>query len=218
MINSLFKHRFPILFISLLSILFVGMFVPKTMFDTYVSPTLFVLNILSGLLLISQYKKLVITVTVILIVVCLLYLGGFILNLEGLIFNLIKIASFFVFYTIISINLIYQVLKAEVVGVNEIFGLICGYISIGLLGVFLCLTVEFIQPNSFSGINPELSLNENLLYYSYITLMTVGLGDIIPVTELARKATILLGLAGQIYIVVITAIIVGKYVSHNTKI
>lgn len=217
MLTFLFRYRFPILFSSLLSILFVGMFVPAIIFDTYVSPVLFVFNIITGLILISYNKQLVKIVIAILVLVCLIYLGEFIVNRKELIVDLVKITCFFIFYLIISVDLIKQVLKARVVGMNEIFGLVSGYISLGLLGVFLCLTVEYIHPNSFSGIDHDLSLSENLIYFSYITLMTIGYGDITPATELARKASILIGLTGQIYIVVITAIIVGKYISHNAN-
>ncbi len=53
------------------------------------------------------------------------------------------------------------------------------------------------------------------MYYSYITLLTIGYGDILPVTTLAQKAAMLIGLSGQIYLVVITAIVVGKYISQS---
>ncbi len=61
------------------------------------------------------------------------------------------------------------------------------------------------------------SLTEGLMYFSYVTLLTIGFGDITPVTALAQKAAILIGLMGQIYLVVITAIIVGKYVQYTSK-
>lgn len=218
MINNLFLYRFPLLFISLLSILFAGMFVPAFIFDTYVAPILLILNILIGLILISYNKRLVGMVLIIFLLICLVYIIEFVSNKQELMTDLIKITCFFVFYGIISVDLVRQVLRANLVGINEILGLISGYVSIGLLGVFLCLMVEYIQPNSFSGLNPELSLTENLMYYSYITLMTIGYGDMTPLSELARKVSILIGLTGQIYLVVITAIIVGKYVSHHTKL
>ena len=55
------------------------------------------------------------------------------------------------------------------------------------------------------------------MYYSYITLLTIGYGDILPVSALAHKAAILIGLMGQIYLVVITAIVVGKYINQSLK-
>lgn len=218
MLKLLFRYRFPLLFCSLLSILFAGMFVPAIIFDTYVSPLLFIINILTGLILISHNKHLIKVILVILLLVCLVNLGEFVLDKKELFVDLVKISCFFVYYIIISVDLIKQVLKAPVVGMNEIFGLISGYLCLGLLGVFLCLTVEYIHPNSFSGIDANLSLSENLLYFSYITLLTIGYGDVTPGTELARKASILIGLAGQIYIVVITAIIVGKYINNNYRL
>jgi len=90
--------------------------------------------------------------------------------------------------------------------------MISGYISIGLIGFFIFLTIELIHPNSFSGLvltstNAE-AIAEELIYFSYITLTTIGYGDILPITPLARKAAILIGLVGQMYLVVITAIVV----------
>ncbi|WP_101449582.1 ion channel [Aquimarina sp. MAR_2010_214] len=57
------------------------------------------------------------------------------------------------------------------------------------------------------------------MYYSYITLMTIGYGEIIPVTSLSQKAAILVGMMGQFYLVILTAIVVGKYINqlHHKK-
>ncbi|WP_298511081.1 potassium channel family protein [uncultured Kordia sp.] len=74
-----------------------------------------------------------------------------------------------------------------------------------------------IDPSSFKGILDAShgdTLLEQLMYFSYITLLTIGYGDIVPVTAIARKATILIGLIGQIYLVIITSIIVGKYINQ----
>ena len=60
---------------------------------------------------------------------------------------------------------------------------------------------------------------DSLIYYSYITLLTIGYGEIYPVTSVAQKAAILVGLMGQFYLVIITAVVVEKYIRHsqNTK-
>ena len=47
--------------------------------------------------------------------------------------------------------------------------------------------------------------------------MSVGYGDIIPISSLAQKATVLIGLAGEIYLVVITGIVIGKYLNQLSK-
>jgi voltage-gated potassium channel len=46
--------------------------------------------------------------------------------------------------------------------------------------------------------------------------MTIGYGDISPITPIAQKATIFIGLIGQFYLVVLTAIVVGKYINQKS--
>ena len=76
-------------------------------------------------------------------------------------------------------------------------------------------------PNSFNGL---MSVNatakeliNNLMYFSYITILSIGYGDISPITPIAKKVAILIGLMGQIYLVVITSIVVGKYINQSSN-
>ena len=107
--------------------------------------------------------------------------------------------------------------------VNEmvILGVISGYISLGLIGFFICLSIEIVYPGSFQGLltsssNPDL-INDSIMYYSYITMLTIGYGDVLPVTHISQKASILIGLMGQFYLVIITAIVVGKYINQSSN-
>ncbi|MFA8343493.1 MAG: ion channel [Rhodothermaceae bacterium] len=99
-------------------------------------------------------------------------------------------------------------------------GLVSGYISIGLIGFFTCLSVELGHQNSVSNLYIADTLvngvTDRLMYFSYITLMTIGYGDIYPLTAIAQKATMFISLAGQFYLVIITAIVVGKYVNQKS--
>ena len=98
-------------------------------------------------------------------------------------------------------------------------GLISGFLSLGFIGFFLCLSIEIIEPDSFIGLeafdSTANTITQRIMYYSYITLLTIGYGDIVPATLLAQKATILIGLLGQFYLVIITAIIVGKFLNQK---
>ncbi|MEM6816304.1 MAG: ion channel, partial [Bacteroidota bacterium] len=58
--------------------------------------------------------------------------------------------------------------------------------------------------------------SEAILYYSYITLLTIGYGEIVPAIPIAQKAAILVGLVGQFYLVIITAVVVEKYIAHSS--
>ena len=100
--------------------------------------------------------------------------------------------------------------------------MVSGYITLGLVGYFILMSVEMTYPGSFGSslFADALSINEkadSLLYYSYITLMTIGYGEILPLTTVAQKAAILIGLMGQFYMVIITAVVVGKYINYANK-
>nr|WP_255731903.1 ion channel [Ruegeria sp. Ofav3-42] len=94
-----------------------------------------------------------------------------------------------------------------------------GYLSLGLVAFFLFLAIEFYQPGSLHGLPEtvdEYHKEGSILYFAFITLMTVGYGEIVPAVPLAQKAAMLVGLAGQFYLVILTAVIVGKYLHQIT--
>jgi voltage-gated potassium channel Kch len=125
------------------------------------------------------------------------------------------------FYIIVNAEIIKQVAKAKTISLNVIYGLISGYISLGFLAFFMFLTIAMIEPNSFSGLQTELNntaeLNDKLMYFSYVTLLTIGYGEILPVSDLAQKGAVLVALVGQFYVVILTAIVVGKYVNQQNN-
>jgi len=57
----------------------------------------------------------------------------------------------------------------------------------------------------------------DLIYYSFVTLTTVGYGDITPANSLTKSLTILEAIIGQLYLTVLVALLVGKYVSESIK-
>ena len=131
------------------------------------------------------------------------------------------ITAYFLFYATVTVSVIKQVWRAKRVNKNVIIGLMSGYVSLGFIAFFMFTSIELFHPSSFQGLLIEgLTLVEkldSLLYYSYITMLTIGYGEIVPVTPIAQKAAMLVGLMGQFYTVIITAVVVEKYIRHSTK-
>ncbi|WBX70390.1 ion channel [Tenacibaculum retecalamus] len=217
MLQKLYSNRFEIFLFSQLAILFGSLIVPSILFESVLSPILFLVNLIAGIILISEKKKLMWFLVILLLISTFIFGSNLFENRNEKLLNFVKMASYFLFYVIVAFEIIKQVWKAKVINRNVIFGLISGYITLGLIGFFICISIEMAHPNSFSGLLNEISLTENLMYYSYITLLTIGYGDILPVTPLAQKSAILIGLVGQIYLVVITAIVVGKYINQSSS-
>lgn len=217
-LKRFFDIRFELFFFSLLSIIFGSLFVPTEIYNTNLLPSLLLLNIVIGLIVVSENKTLI----RLFLLLLLGFLSLYVLHIVGLNFKherLFRNILLFIYFAFITVNLIKQVWLPRCVSTNLIFGLMCGYISLGMLGFFMSSGIEAFQSNSYMyQLMPETNIMENsstMLYYSFITLLTIGYGDIIPVTEAAQKATMLIGLAGQFYLVIITGVVVGKYINGN---
>jgi hypothetical protein len=105
----------------------------------------------------------------------------------------------------------------EHITADSLFGAFCGYLLLGLaFGHVYCL-LETAAPGSFHADEEfvrELQQPDRrhflLTYFSLITLTTVGYGDITPAHSAARGLAVLEAVAGQFYIAVLIAGLVGK--------
>jgi Ion channel len=90
------------------------------------------------------------------------------------------------------------------------------YLTLGVMWGFAFALVEMLQPTSFSfPDNLLLQGNYDFMYFSFITLTTVGYGDITPVTGIARSLSLLEGILGQSYMAILVARLVGLHVSSS---
>src|SRR5262245_1658130 len=110
------------------------------------------------------------------------------------------------------------------VAFDSILGAACGYLFLGLGWAVCYLMIERLNPGSFA-FSPSLSsVGEHeqqqpqlLTYYSFVTLTTVGFGDVTPVTPAARTLSWLEAVAGQFYLAVIVAGLVSMIVSKSLR-
>ena len=219
--DKLYPIRFELFFISMLLILFGNIILPIALFDSVFSPIFFLTNLLAGILLISKNRRVFYFFSLLFLIATVIFLLRVLLGIETEANVFARSAVYFLFYAFVCYEIIQQVWRAPVVNKNVIIGLMSGYISLGLLAFFMFLAIETAAPGSFEGIQEMgahgAGFTDTLAYYSYITLLTIGYGDIVPVTSLARKAAVLTGLAGQFYMVIITAIVVGKFINQLNK-
>lgn len=221
MVEKLYKNRFVIFFVSQLAILFGSLIFPTDFFESTLVPALFLINIASGILMISKTRFLFWLYTSLLLISFVVF-GLDIVQRNTIESNFgIRLVVYFIFYASVSISIIKQVWRAKKVNKNVIIGLMTGYISLGFIAFFMFSSIELYMPNSFSGITTQgidlADKLDSLLYYGYITMLTIGYGDITPITPIAQKAAILVGLMGQFYTVIITAVVVEKYIKFSTK-
>ena len=219
-LNNIYPYRFQLYFYSQLSILFGSLVFPLDFFNDVLIHVLLLINIFLGMLFVVKQKiNLRSYLLIFMLQVILYFLSSF--HIESKSYDYLRLALYSIFYISVTNNIIRQVWHTKHVTKNTIFGLMSGYIALGLLFFFMFSAIEIFNNGSFSHIQitgEDVSINiDFLLYFSYVTLMTLGYGDIVPLTEVAQKAAILCGLVGQFYLVIVTAIIVGKYLKHNAN-
>jgi len=108
------------------------------------------------------------------------------------------------------------------VDADRIFGAVCGYLLIGLTWALIYGALDLIQPGSFdlggppaiptvagTDAAPHFADMDPMLYYSLVTLSTLGYGDIVAVTRAARSFSALEAVVGQLYVAVVVARLIG---------
>ncbi|MCC9606327.1 ion channel [Blastopirellula sp. JC732] len=125
----------------------------------------------------------------------------------------------FLAYIVYSIG--QDVFKARRVTTDQILGGVSVYLLLGLIWALAYLSVFMIDPDAFqfpldSDVLPGRRMSA-LIYFSFTTLTTLGLGDLLPSSSLARTLTWSEAVTGQLYIAVTMAKLVGLRLAHLTQ-
>jgi len=129
-----------------------------------------------------------------------------------------------VFMTFVTINLLQFIIRAPRVNSEVLSAGIAVYLIFGLVWSLAYTMVAELQPNSFAFSNPvpegapaPTMQGVTSLYFSFITLNTVGYGDIVPVSPTARMLALLESTTGLFYMALMVARLVSLYTSEITE-
>ena len=126
------------------------------------------------------------------------------------------------FFGFLIWNLLHDLLGERRSTGERVYGALCAYLFIGILFSLVFAHMEYRFPGSFNAGNQalveattsEAAMMPVFTYFSFVTLTTLGYGDITPVTEHARTLAWLEALIGQLYLAVMIATLVGLKVSE----
>jgi voltage-gated potassium channel Kch len=123
------------------------------------------------------------------------------------------------FFLIVVLVLIMQIAAKKHVDARVILGAINGYLLLGLAASAAVAAIALYTPEAFSfsaetsGLAVAGTQLSDHIYYGFVTLTTVGYGDIVPQAPLAKSLAILIGVTGQLYVAINIAMLVGKFSS-----
>jgi len=136
--------------------------------------------------------------------------------------SLLSFFSFFCFNAFITVAMVWHVARSKHVDLTIIINSINGYLLLGVLGAVLLAMAEVLQQFGFDTGTAAIAFAEgaasgfhDYLYFSFVTLTTLGYGDITPVSASAKSITVIIAVVGQLYLTILIAFLVGKFLSKT---
>lgn len=216
--KKLSTYRYEFLMVALLMLIFNKVFVLNNeIYLDYVWPFNMVIISIASFGIFIEHNKSVKTVRNILGIISISMPFGFMFFSSNIWFSELLTLFFIIYYGFIFAEVMYQITMTREVRINVIIGSFCGFMLLSMIALFAYLLIELNFPNSFHGIsygNISLIYNE-LSYFSFITLTSIGFGDIYPITDMSRLITAFFGMTGQFYMVAVVGIIVSKFTTLN---
>lgn len=146
-------------------------------------------------------------------------LAGIILIYPTLMAHLVEGVIVLAFFVVAAVFSFRRVLDGEFVDMNRIAGAISIYMLIGLIWASMYFFLSVANPEAFQGLaaaSPSKIEHMNnvymdLLYFSYVTLSTLGYGDVTPLSRAAQSFAYLEAICGVMYVAVLVSALVGSY-------
>ncbi len=117
-----------------------------------------------------------------------------------------------VFYGYILWRILHHLLHIVEVNQNTFYAAISGYLLIGICSALLVIALVETTENAYT--NLAMGDLRSAFYYSFMTLTTIGYGDISPVHPMGRVLAMFVGMLGQFYLAVVMAILISKYTAN----
>jgi hypothetical protein len=128
--------------------------------------------------------------------------------------HIVSAASAVLFFAALSWLIIARVFRSGGINIYRIYGAIAVYLLLGILWGEIYVVFYLVEPASFY-FSPTTQCREppiaELIYFSFSTLTTLGLGDIVPIHPMARSMATLEALVGQLYPAILLARLVTLY-------
>jgi hypothetical protein len=113
--------------------------------------------------------------------------------------------------------LLVGVVRSPRVTGDVLAGALASFIMAGLAFAVVYGVIEARGPGAFTAPGLEPAAFPDLVYFSFVTLLTIGFGDVTPVAPLARAVVLFEGLFGVMFTTIVMAALVAGYIRHRSQ-
>jgi hypothetical protein len=218
------QWRYLFLFIALLILLVVQPIVATfgdvgPLFDALFAAVLLVL-----VLALAQYRAWRTIACILLIPAATLSIGGHLLASSAQVISVTAGHTIgALFFVAVAGKIIQSILVTQELTLDSIFGAICGYLLLGVACALTYATIYAANPDTFQlghSVRQQMAQADYsrsvFIYYSFVTLTTVGYGDVIPVSTPARTLSWVEAMTGQLYLAVLVAGLISALVARKS--
>jgi voltage-gated potassium channel len=164
----------------------------------------------------KRNKRSVFRITIVVIMIIIFWLEP--LGIKIPILDDLKLLLLAVFFVFVTFFLVKFMRNSDKVDVNVLITAVNIYLLIGIISGSLAFLFYKTFPDAYNF--PSYIANPNFVtfnYYSFVTMSTVGYGDITPRLPQTQTLAYLIAVTGQLYVAIIMAFLVGKLLMHGQK-
>lgn len=213
---SIFKDFEKVVFIAffctLIAILIIRALIGSSGHASILNGSLLALSVVFLTLIISKSRVSLACSFLFVIAFTLSNIFGAWISPKYLVFLPISTALYFSFA---FIEILKKIFSSQSNNFNIVVGSVSAYILIGFIFGLAFIVIDTLTSNSFFFSNG--AKENDLMYFSFVTLTTLGFGDISPLTPLTKTLTIMEAIFGQIYLIVVISRIIGMQTTSQVK-
>lgn len=211
------ENRYLVLLFSLILVLMLSPFFQETNWSRFYFSFLISLVLAAGLYADIELKRIdYIEMTLGFLAFTFTWLDYFMPDLPSMEFiTQLVYALYFLYFTI---ELVSKIVLSNEISPNLVYASIVGFLMLGLCGASFASLLQSSLDNAYKL--PEfVSVHkfENFIYYSFVTITTVGYGDMLPIHPASKMLAILLCVSGHLYTTIVMAIIIGKFIANYKR-
>jgi len=221
--NLIARRKYEILLVSLIALVFIYPVLGHSADFRVLFDLLLTVVFLSALLVLFSNRRLRITALVLGgPVTVAMWTGYFWTDLprKPIAVGFHSLTAVFLFFVVIT--LMRKFYRERSVTSDAVYGAFCGYLLLGLAFGHVYSTIEYLAPGSFRGAEPIVDRFEAewhrhflLMYFSFMTLTTVGYGDLTAAGDFVRGMVVIEAVTGQFYLAVLVAELIGRRVGQR---